>query len=126
MQHARTKKYLIRYSLLFVLISLCATEALYAQQEAGLINTNYDVRFTRVGLHNGNRVKTAFANTGFVGQPAGFTQLPRGSWPVEENTYLPDINIIIGIQGVRDTLINFTVGAQIASEGFRLRDRRTV
>lgn len=125
MQHARTKKYLIRYSLLFVLISLCATEALYAQQEAGLINTNYDVRFTRVGLHNGNRIKTAFANTGFVGQPAGFTQLPRGSWPVEENTYLPDINIIIGIQGVRDTLINFTVGAD-SVRGFRLRDRRTV
>jgi hypothetical protein len=104
---------------------LSVKSRLYAQQEAGRINTAYDVRFTRIGLHNGNKVKTAFANTGFIGQPAGFTQLPRGSWPVEENTYLPDINIIIGIQGVRDTLINFTVDAD-SVRGFRLRDRRTV
>jgi hypothetical protein len=124
MQHIM---HLARHLALCTLIGWLAMpiSRLLAQQEAGLINANYDVRFTRVGLHNGNRVKTAFANTGFIGQPAGFTQLPRGSWPVEENTYLPDINIIIGIQGVRDTLINFTVGAD-SVRGFRLRDRRNV
>lgn len=128
MQHAHTETYLARYSLLGAIASIFVIlpiEMLLAQQEAGPINTNYDVRFTRIGLHNGNRVKTAFANTGFVGQPAGFTQLPTGAWPVEENTYLPDINIVIGIQGVRDTLINFSVDAD-SVRGFRLRDRRTV
>ncbi|MBC8043982.1 MAG: hypothetical protein IAF08_11120, partial [Rhizobacter sp.] len=81
--------------------------------------------FVRGGLHNGNRVKTRFVNTGLIG---GNANPPTCAWPTENNPYLYDAGVIFGVEKVfRDTILYpitsaFPNGDTTSATGTRLRD----
>ncbi|MCS7013263.1 MAG: hypothetical protein NZM05_06495 [Chloroherpetonaceae bacterium] len=81
----------------------------------------------RVGLHNGNRVRTKFQNDGLIGSKTFIAPLlPTCAWPVDENEYIYDLNIILGVERVfRDTII-YTNNDTTALTGRRLRDNQIV
>ena len=81
----------------------------------------------RVGLHNGNRVRTKFQNDGLIGSKTFIAPLlPTCAWPVDENEYIYDLNIILGVERVfRDTII-YTNNDTTATTGRRLRDNQIV
>jgi hypothetical protein len=80
----------------------------------------------RTGLHNGNRVRTKFTNTGLVGSRAFVApNLPSLAWPVDENEYIFDLSLLVGLERVfRDTVL-FTGTDTTALRGTRLRDNQT-
>lgn len=50
----------------------------------------------KFGIHSGNLVKTVFNNAGVVGQPAD--KGPRGSWVYNNNGYIGDISLMVGLE----------------------------
>ncbi len=81
----------------------------------------------RVGLHNGNRVRTKFQNDGLIGSKTFIAPLlPTGAWPVDANEYIYDLNLVLGTERVfRDTLI-YTNNDTTANTARRLRDNQIV
>lgn len=81
----------------------------------------------RVGLHNGNRVRTKFQNDGLIGSKTFIAPLlPTCAWPVDENEYIYDLNIILGVERVfRDTVI-YANNDTTATTGRRLRDNQII
>jgi hypothetical protein len=102
---------------LYAALSLVAFVPMWAQEGNVPANQPYGLRFLRSGIHSGNKVTSAFRNSGLLSSEQG----PGASWPVPENTYLADINIMVGIQGVfTDTIV---LGAD-TTRGTRVRDGR--
>jgi hypothetical protein len=55
-----------------------------------------DPTFRKVGIHNGNLVKTVFGNWGVIAQPAD--QGPPLAWKFDDNGYAGDVSILVGVE----------------------------
>lgn len=55
----------------------------------------------KIGVHSGNLVKTVFTNAGVIGQPS--TGGPRGAWIYDNNGYIGDISLMIGVEARMNT-----------------------
>ncbi len=114
---------MIRAALLVCWLSLPVL-SVWAQGITVPLEQPYGLQFQRTNVHNGNRVKTAFFNHGRV--TGGEGVFPSGAWPVENNTYIGDLNVVIGIERVfRDTIV-FLDTDPTRRTGRRLRDGRIV
>lgn len=77
----------------------------------------FGVQYQRKNIHNGNRVKMGFYNSGLIAQTA-----PDVAWPVESNIYLRDVSVAVLIEKVfADTFVNVQ-----QNFGTRLRDNASV
>jgi hypothetical protein len=114
-----------RYFLLMICLAQPSWLSAQLLQRVSIpLSQPYGVFATRTSIHNGNSVKAGFANSGLIG--AVRPGIPPSAWPVEENTYMPDINVVVGIEGIfRDTLQPFTISPDTV-RGTRRRDGRTV
>ncbi|MBC8042277.1 MAG: hypothetical protein IAF08_02415, partial [Rhizobacter sp.] len=74
----------------------------------------YGTAFIRDNLHNGNKVKVVYRNSGRAG----------GAWPIEQNSYLANINLFVAIENVFIDTVQ--VSSAAATQGTRIRDGRTV
>ena len=77
----------------FVLLLLIATRSVLAQ--GGLYNLpKSDQKYRKIGIHDGNLVRTTFLNTG---QVALFDDPPAGEWPKGSgHNYIDGVAILIG------------------------------
>jgi len=88
----------ITTALLFVGLLLISSDLL-AQFERGTPTSR------RVGVHDGNEVRTVFTNYGVIGQPG--SQGPNTAWKYNANGYATDIQPIVGVQlPIRDYRVN--------------------
>jgi len=55
-----------------------------------------DPTFRKVGIHNGNQVKTIFSNYGVIAQPSA--QGPPLAWKYDDNGYAGDVSILVGAE----------------------------
>jgi hypothetical protein len=55
-----------------------------------------DRTFRKVGIHNGNLVKTVFGNWGVIAQPSN--QGPPLAWKYDDNGYAGDVSILVGLE----------------------------
>ena len=55
-----------------------------------------DPTFRKIGIHNGNLVKTVFGNWGVIAQPAN--QGPPLAWKYDDNGYAGDVSILVGAE----------------------------
>ncbi len=83
----RQRTHMRQFSLLFLILLLCAAAQLDAQSGR---------EYRRSNVMAGNRVKTVFGNWGVIGQPA--TGGPRGSWIYDNNGYLGDVSPFVGAE----------------------------
>ncbi len=122
-----------RKSLLLILAFFMMTPSLLemlAQDGNIPLNLKSNVANRRVGLHNGNRIKTKFQNDGLSGSKTFIAPtLPTYAWPVNDNEYIFDLNIIVGVERTFvDTFIynnrdpNSTLGTRW--RGDRTNERR--
>ncbi|MDW8436495.1 MAG: hypothetical protein RMM16_00480 [Chloroherpetonaceae bacterium] len=82
----------------FLAITPFLNEAL-AQDGNIPLNLKSNIANRRVGLHNGNRIKTKFQNDGLSGSKTFIAPtLPTYAWPVNDNEYIYDLNIILGVE----------------------------
>ena len=74
---------------LFILVSAyhAFISALFSQQSGP--------EYYRMGIMNGNNIKTVFGNWGVIGQPVG--NYPRGAWLRNANGYIGDESIMVGL-----------------------------
>jgi len=63
----------------------------------------------KIAVHSGNLVKTVFTNAGVIGQPS--TGGPRGAWPYENNGYIGDISLMVGVEVKMGPEVDFTNAA---------------
>ncbi len=110
-----------RIAFAFICLALVAP-ALVAQGVNLPLDLPYGLQFQRSNIHNGNRVKTTFFNQGRV--TGGEGSFPNGAWPVENNTYIGDLNVVVGIERVFQDTILFTAADPSRRTGRRLRDGR--
>ena len=75
---------------LFILVSAyhAFISALFSQQSGP--------EYYRMGIMNGNNIKTVFGNWGVIGQPVG--NYPRGAWLRNANGYIGDESIMVGLE----------------------------
>lgn len=72
---------------------------LVAQDGNVPLNLKSNIANRRVGLHNGNRIKTKFQNDGLSGSKTYIAPtLPTYAWPVDDNEYIFDLNVILGVE----------------------------
>lgn len=83
-------KFIKRYSF-SVLVVLIFTQLSFAQQiEKGTPTAR------RVGIHDGNQVKTVFNNSAVIAQPGD--EGPRAAWKFKGNGYVGDVSPLIGVR----------------------------
>jgi hypothetical protein len=63
---------------------------------ASLFAQHSGSEYYRMGIMNGNNIKTVFGNWGVIGQPAG--NYPRGAWLRNANGYIGDESIMVGLE----------------------------
>ncbi|MBI2427915.1 MAG: hypothetical protein HYV29_03820 [Ignavibacteriales bacterium] len=59
-------------------------------------------QYSRAAVHNGNRVKTVFGNSGIIGAP--IDTRPRGAWIYSTNGYIGDVSLLVGAEAKKDAL----------------------
>lgn len=79
-----------RSSQFLIMIILALTLTALAQQPKG------SSQHRRVGVHNGNQVRTTFTNYGVIGQPG--SQGPNCAWKYDANGYATDIQPLVGVR----------------------------
>lgn len=79
-----------RISVFILGLSLSIASLMLAQEPKG----SSDHR--RIGVHNGNQVRTTFTNYGVIGQPG--SQGPNCAWKYDANGYATDIQPLVGIR----------------------------
>jgi len=85
--------------LLGILIIAPSVIEMLAQDGNIPLNLRSNIANRRVGLHNGNRIKTKFQNDGLSGSKTYIAPtLPTYAWPVNDNEYIFDLNIIVGVE----------------------------
>jgi len=102
---ARTMKY-------FLLIVFFLFDILAAQESGS--------EYRKVGILNGNQVKTVFGNFGVIGQPAAGG--PRGAWIFDTNGYIGDVSPLVGAEVIgkyqrsgvtRDTVFHWVIDTPV-------------
>ena len=69
--------------------------------------------YRRIGIHNGNQVRTVFNNWGVIGQPAEGG--PRGAWKKDNDGYLGDVSPFIGVEARwKDTTFHSVVTCPVS------------
>ncbi|MEN3039335.1 MAG: hypothetical protein ABDI07_09340, partial [Candidatus Kryptonium sp.] len=76
--------------LCLLLLQIVVSNLTFAQKLRG------DRTFRKVGIHNGNLVKTVFGNWGVIAQPS--TQGPPLAWKYDDNGYAGDVSILVGLE----------------------------
>ena len=76
--------------LFFSILHLISFDVSIAQKLRG------DRTFRKVGIHNGNLVKTVFGNWGVIAQPSN--QGPPLAWKYDDNGYAGDVSILVGVE----------------------------
>jgi hypothetical protein len=70
----------------------------------------------RVGIHDGNQVKTVFNNSGVIAQPGN--EGPRAAWKFRGNGYVGDVSPVVGVRipikdynddSILDTLVSVVI-----------------
>ena len=121
----------IRRKFLHVLLSvLILTPFLivegFAQDGNIPLNLKSNIANRRVGLHNGNRIKTKFQNDGLSGSKTFIAPtLPTYAWPVNDNEYIFDLNIIVGVERTFVDTFIYNNGDPNSTLGTRWRGDRT-
>ena len=69
--------------------------------------------YRRVGIHNGNQVRTVFNNWGVIGQPGEYG--PRGAWKNDNDGYLGDVSPLVGVEARwKDTTFHSVVTCPVS------------
>ena len=84
------KKFSQHYVSFFLLTLFLFGSQMFAQIQRGTPTAR------RVGIHDGNQVKTVFSNSGVIAQPGD--EGPRAAWKFKSNGYVGDVSPLVGVR----------------------------